>query len=315
MKHVGVITINYNHSKETLECVETILKSDYKAFNVYVVDNGSDMEDYEKLKEVLVDPRVELIRLKDNVGYVGGVNAGLEHVCKSSADLFLIMNNDTLIDVKAISALVECSNKYQNKAIITGKVYNIDEPDTLQYVGQWCKDKRKLDYPPYVKGGKEIDVGQYDEERELGMSDDIYWLLPRTIFDIVGYYSTDFFLYGEQNDYALRAINNGYKLIFTPKAKLWHYHHLTTSGGDLKSFKVFYWRSFAYLLLSFKHLSTLSFLRVFFKYAFKNSYKRVMLLVFKKEKYSREKVKSLAIFYFMIWIVGNRKPNDGFNPF
>lgn len=43
---VVCILINYNHSKDTLDCVESLLNSSYDNFKIYLVDNGSETDDY-----------------------------------------------------------------------------------------------------------------------------------------------------------------------------------------------------------------------------------------------------------------------------
>jgi GT2 family glycosyltransferase len=295
--------------------LDSILKSGYTNYKVFIIDNGSEQEDYKKLTSGVTDNRVRNIRQEPNIGYVGGINLGLKHAHTENPDYYLIMNNDILLDKNAIRELVHTAEKNDGNAIVSGKVYNMDEPDTLQYLGQWCRNKNKLDYPPYIKDMREKDIDQYEEEMELGMTDDIFWLLPRKIFEAVGYYSTDFFLYGEQNDYVLRALQQGFKLIYTPKAKIWHYHHLTTSGGDLKSLKVRYWRSYAMLLLKYKHLKKLNFIRLYFDFLFRNVVKLfIYSLIRDKEKLGKTKVNFLAFKYFTKWLFGEKKPNNGFNP-
>lgn len=311
---IVVITLNYNHSKDTLACIESILNSTYTNFHLLVIDNGSEIEDYEFLCAGCSSDIVKVIRQEPNIGYVGGVNLGLEEGRTQNPDYYLIMNNDTILDKNALNELIITAQKYDNQAIISGKVYNIEAPETLQYIGQECKNKNKLEYPALIKGTMVKDIGQFDYEIELGMADDIFWLLPKNIFEIVGYYSTDFFIYGEQNDYALRAIENGFKLVYSPKAKIWHYHHLTTSGGDLKSNKVLFWKSYAELLLAYKHLSKWWFIHFYLSFFVKNIIKFLLSGMVKKDFRKKQKTKLTALKYFTVWLWGKRIPNNGFNP-
>jgi len=163
---------------------------------------------------------------------------------------------------------------------------------------------------------KEVDSGQYDYEIEMGMLDDIYWLMPKNIFEKVGFYSTDFFLYGEQNDYAMRAVKKGFKLIYTPKARLWHYHHLTTASGSSSSKKVIYWQSYSTMVLALKHLSWFYFLRIYVKFSSRLLLNYLMIIFIKKEKGNRGIIvaRLKGVFYFTLWAF-NRKPNMGFNPY
>lgn len=308
---VTVILINYNHSKDTIKCVESVLKSEYNNFHVFIIDNGSEEQDYKKLIEIYENNEiVSIIHLTKNLGYVGGVNKGLEEAAKIEPDFFLIMNNDTIIDKDAMHALVETAEKYGGNAIVSGKVYNMDKPDTLQYIGQWCRNRKKIDFPPYVKDGQEKDLGQYDNEMEMAMLDDIYWLLPNKVFRDVGYYSNYFFLYGEQNDYALRAVKKGYKLIYSPNAKIWHYHHLTTADGKKESPSIDYWKAYALLMLQYLHCKR----KYFLIFYFKNLIKLLATPFFCKSQVKNLKPQLFAYIFFTKWIF-NKTPNDGFNPF
>ena len=112
-----------------------------------------------------------------------------------------------------------------------------------------------FDYKSPVKNRREKDIGQYDKEINLAMSDDIMWMISKSIYQDIGLYSEYFFLYGEQNDYAIRAIKKGYRLIYTPKAKIWHKGGVTTAGGNKKSPRIYYWTTFATLKLSVLHFS------------------------------------------------------------
>ncbi len=313
---VVIITINYNHADETIKCLESILESKYNNFQVIVVDNGSNEHDFQILNLFCSNShKLKLIRLHSNKGYVGGVNFGLADALKSEPDHFLIMNNDTIIDKEAVFELVTVAKMHDDNCIVSGKVYNMDEPETLQYIGQWCKNYKKLEFPPFVKESREKDIGQYENEIELGMADDIFWLLPNKIQEKIGYYSTDFFLYGEQNDYAFRVLKQGFKLIYTPKAKIWHYHHLTTSNGNLKSLKILYWETYAALLLAYKHLSFIWFLHFYLNLFFKSFVKYVLTSTKNNNYSSEQKTKLIAVLYFSKWIFSKRKPNEGFNPF
>jgi hypothetical protein len=309
---VVVILLNYNKTKYTLECVDSILKSADCDFKVIVVDNNSETDEY-KLLQTITDERVIIKKSDINRGYSGGINYGLEFAKLLNPGYYLIMNNDTIIDKFAVKELISTSKKYDDKCIVSGKVYNMDEPDTLQYIGQWCRNYKKFDYPPYIRDLKEKDTGQYDTEMEMEMLDDIFWLLPAAVFTQVGNYCDYFFLYGEQNDYVLRAKKLGLKMIYTPKAKIWHYQHLSVTDDDQKSQRIAYWTYFGVLLLVYLHLSVLD----FFKFYTVNFIKLVVKSIIQFGSTKQKTVSQpmlYAYFYFTIWLF-NKKPNKGFNPY
>jgi GT2 family glycosyltransferase len=50
---VAIIILNWNGWKDTIECLESVYQIIYQNYNVIVVDNGSDNESIEKIKEYL----------------------------------------------------------------------------------------------------------------------------------------------------------------------------------------------------------------------------------------------------------------------
>ncbi len=307
---ITIITINYNLSAETIPCVNSILHSSYNDFSILLIDNGSKVEDYQKLMQYYKnEKRVEILRIDKNVGYVEGVNHGLKHALTNEAAYFMIMNNDTILDKDAIHYLVEAAKRHNNKAIVSGKVYYYDNPDVLQHTGVIFIDQRylKTAYP----GKNEKDIGQFEKEEERDSLDDVFWLLPKNLVKDVGFYSEYFFLYAEQGDYAQRAGRKGYKLIFTTKAKIWHKESLTTGGGNTKSLPVCYWRGQGQFVFAFRNLKR--------KYFFISISKKILKLLVSTIINNTTKRKcAIATLRGYLWGLKwlfIRKPNDGKNPY
>jgi GT2 family glycosyltransferase len=250
---VSIITINYNLSKETIPCIQSLLASDYRDYRIFLVDNGSQSEDYLKLINVFDNnPKVKLLRIEKNCGYVGGVNYGIRNARNSEPDYIMVMNNDTIIDRKAVGCLVDAAKRHNNRAIVSGKVYYYYQPDVLQHTGVLFKDHRYLTtiYP----GRNEIDTGQFNDELERDSLDDVFWLFPVKLIDDIGLYSDYFFLYAEQGDFAQRAKRNGYKLIFTPEAKIWHKESMTIGAGNPQAPHTHYWRGKSAIIFTYRNL-------------------------------------------------------------
>lgn len=315
-KKVAVITINYNQPEMTAECVRSILNSDYPEFQIFLVDNGSSEDNLGYFKEKL-GAEITLLSIKNNVGYVGGVNHGMKNAAKISPSYYLIMNNDTIIDSCAIRELVSAADRHGNECIVTGKVYDFYNQHLLQSVGQKSKNKKRFWYTPLVNNDE--DNGQFDHEMEMDMIDDVFWLVPKEVFEKVGLYSEYFFLYGEQNDYAFRAVRNGFKLLFTPAAKLWHKGGITTSGGNKSSPRITYWKQKASLKLALLYLDKISYLKYYLRYVAK-------LVVLYPLKNAGEYLRNdafirnthrayfLALMHFTLWSFHKTRDN-GYNPF
>lgn len=310
---VVIIILNYNQSKMTLECVDSILKSKYKNFKLMVVDNGSTIEEFNYLKKN-VHRDVLIKRIENNSGYVGGVNFGLSEGKMLLPDYFLIMNNDTIIDNEAVGEVVAAAERYKNNAIISGKIYHFDKPNVIQRTGSFFSDRRYLkeEYP----GLNEEDIGQLNEEKERDMLDDIFWLIPKKVFKEVGYYSDNFYIYSEQGDYALRAVKKGFKLIYTPKAKIWHKGSVTTGDGDELSPAVNFWRNKGGVIYLYRNINKKYFYLNLTKTIMKLSIKNILnYLNLRKSNNKRSDLASLVgCLYGVGWII-NKQPDNGYNPF
>ena len=249
------------------------------------------------------------MRIEKNRGYVGGVNFGLEQAAKTNPNYFMIMNNDTIIDKNAISALVNTAEKYGQKAIVSGKVYYYDHPDVLQHTGVVFTDHRYL--KTYYPGKNEKDVGQCDQEIERDSLDDVFWLLPAKIIADIGLYSDYFFLYAEQGDYAQRARRKGYKLIYTPTAKIWHKESMTSGGGNPQAQPICYWRGKSAIIFFYRNLKKKYFLQLIIRSIFKNTIKFILS---KGDEKKCNKARLLGYLAGIRWLF-NKKPDNGYNPY
>ncbi len=312
---VIAITLNFDQVEYTKDCIQSLLESQYNNISILLVDNGSTIDNFKTLTKVLpiTDSRLIVKRVENNIGYVGGVNYGLKEAKKLGADYFVILNNDTIVDSKAISELVDCSERHLRKTIVSGKVYNYDEKDTLQYIGQSFDENGILNQRSIIKNKKEKDVGQYDSEMEMGMLDDVFWMIPSSLYDRIGPYSDYFYLYGEQNDYGFRALKEGYKFIYTPNAKIWHKGGITTCNGEKKSAKIEYWTSMAVLKLASLHFpeKSLAFNR---KWIIRQFLKNLLLFCFGKTKWNNVKCPLIVYKNYRHWNLVRYKDN-GYNPF
>lgn len=311
---VLIITINYNQAQMTIECVDSILQSTYDNFQVYLIDNGSKEDDYYRLVSACgQNPKVIILRIEQNSGYVGGVNHGLKNASKQNPDYILIMNNDTIIDREAISELVISANRNSNKAIIAGIVLDFKFPERIQTTGSMFLDTRYLK-ETYPYRGKALTSSILKEEPR-DMLDDIMWLIPKEVFQVVGFYPDCYFLYAEQADYALKARKNGFGLIFTPNAKIWHKGSITTGDGNRYAPPVNFWRNKSSTIYLFRNIKFRYFIIYTLKRLFKLSVK-ILKNFFDKNSINKksEYAALMGVIYGIYWVF-HQRPDNGFNPF
>jgi GT2 family glycosyltransferase len=236
---VFAITLNWNGKDDTLECLASLKKLDYPNYDIIVVDNGSSDGSVEAFRQGY--PDVTVIANDTNLGYAEGFNTGLEWAYQHDAAYSLIVNNDTVIDPLALSELVKVAERQPDIGFVSGKVYWYNEPNRLQTAG-------RLSSPGTLVGGHvasgEVDVGQVDEIREYDFVDDVLLLVRRAVYDRVGGYDPNFFLYYEETDWCARARRAGFRIVYTPHAKIWHKGRIGGADVVLSPIRYYYlWRN------------------------------------------------------------------------
>lgn len=313
---VVVVLLNFNQNDYTLGCVQSILESNYEEFKLLVVDNGSSVENALKLEEKLPgDERIVFKKLVKNIGYGQGTNYGLKEGLNLNPEYFLIVNNDTIIHKDAIGELVKTCVDYENMARVTGKVYHFDQPELLQMVGYEYKSQKFLTFNRI--GAEEKDLGQYDKVEERVMLDDVMVLQHVNLIKLTEGYSDYFWINGVNVDISLRSIEAGYKIIYTPKAKIWHKGSASIGGRNMNP-KLAFWHIQSSLILRYLHLKRIVFIQFYIKTifsSFKTMIKFMGLRMTKKTDnmdYALAKFKGIG--YFNRWII-KRNRNSGYNPF
>lgn len=252
MKSVSIILINYNGNKDTLDCVESIKKSDYENYNIIVVDNASKKENYINLKVSLNHyEKVKLLRSDENLGFSGGNNLGIKYsLDKMASDYILLLNNDTLIKENTVSELVSLAEANKNCGICGAKIYFYPEVSKIWYAGGKFNKRKLLNVH---LGENEIDLGKYDEIKKVDFITGCTMLIKKEVIEVVGLLPEEYFMYFEDADYSLRVREKGYSLYYNPNAIV--YHKISaSSGGKESSFSIEYaTRNRKYFMRKFKN--------------------------------------------------------------
>lgn len=69
INHCSIILINWNGWKDTIECIETVLKQDYPNFDIIIVDNGSEDNSIEEIRNYLFGTNLEIETNYPNLVY------------------------------------------------------------------------------------------------------------------------------------------------------------------------------------------------------------------------------------------------------
>ena len=99
---ISIIILNYNSGNWLTDCVDSLLKTNYKNYEIIVVDNLSVDNSHKICKEKF--EQVILIENSENLGYCEGNNVGIN---KAKGDFLVILNPDTLVEPNWLDELVK----------------------------------------------------------------------------------------------------------------------------------------------------------------------------------------------------------------
>ena len=242
---IAIVVLNYNGKENTLVCINSIKKlnkSNYKV-ELIVVDNASNdgsSEALSKIKDIM------LVKNDKNLGYSGGNNIGIKHALSLGSEYILILNNDTIVEKSLIINLINSAKKGD---IVSPKIYfakgfefhknrykKEDLGKVIWYAGG------KIDWQNVIGihiGVDEVDHGQFSKRLEINLATGACILIRRQVFKKIGFFDEKYFLYLEDMDFCVRAKRAGFKIIFEPKAILWH-KNASSGGGSGSGLQDYY---------------------------------------------------------------------------
>ncbi|MBX9689821.1 MAG: glycosyltransferase family 2 protein [Candidatus Obscuribacterales bacterium] len=219
---VSVVIPNWNGKKFLKACLDSLIASRYSQIEVVMVDNGSVDGSVEYLEENY--PQLKLVKFPHNTGFSVAVNAGIRN---SAGEFIALLNNDTVVDENWISRMVEVMRQHPEIGSTGCKMLAYDDHSLLDGAGDGY---RRGGLPGRI-GHREIDKGQFDQERYILGPCGGAALYRRSMLDDIGLFDEDYFAYLEDVDIGLRAQAAGYKCLYVPDAIMYHLGCGTTGSG------------------------------------------------------------------------------------
>ncbi len=249
MPSVAIVIINFNGEKDTVECLKSIQKlltPNYKLLTI-VVDNGSEKEFRINNSELRIKPII--IRSEENLGFTGGNNLGIRHALENGAEYVMLLNNDTYIDSRVVSELVLVLESKESVGITAPKIYFA--PGFEYHKERYSKDERGkvfwysggiMDWENVIghhRGVNEVDQGQYNTISETDFASGCCMMIKRSVLKKTGLLDDRYFLYYEESDLCERVKRAGYKILYVPKAVVWH-KNAQSAGGSGSALQDYY---------------------------------------------------------------------------
>lgn len=208
---LAVIVVNYG-SSELLEVNLVATAAAVPKARIVVVDNASGSEERVRVTELCARHGWHLVAMTGNAGFGGGVNAGAAVAFNGlGATDVLLLNPDARIDAASVEALAEATSDGETVA----------SPRVEDAAGRTWFAGMDVYLDDGSMGGPRRRREQPDARRLAWLSGACLWL-PRAVWDRVGGFRDDYFLYWEDVDISVRASRAGARLLVVDEALAVH---------------------------------------------------------------------------------------------
>lgn len=221
-EQLAVILVDYNGLKDTIECIDSIIKSSIQS-KIIVVDNASKENEAVKISKIF--PEVKTIRSEMNGGFSAGNNLGIRWALEQGYEYIVLLNNDTVIAPNMLELL--CQNT-SDTSVSTPKMLYFSKPNIIWYGGGHFNKKTGNVEHEYLNKKDPEDMAI----RECDYATGCCIMIPASVFRKVGLLDERFFMYCEDSEFCLRLKKNGISINYVPTAKLWHKISQSTGGAE-----------------------------------------------------------------------------------
>lgn len=215
-----IVVVTYNRKSILKQCLLSLLAQSQLPDLIIIVDNASTDGTEEMLqKEFLNHPLFLYANLGGNLGGAGGFQFGSKLAIEKEADWVCLMDDDCLPDKDFLRQLMTNINHKQN--IYSPIVLSIEDKKTVL----WGINAQ------INTGNREVVTLPFNG-----------FLIHRESIKELGFPEKDFFIYGDDTEYNLRAKSSGRKIIMVTDSVMYHpYKNMLKGLNIIKMFMSKIW--------------------------------------------------------------------------
>jgi len=223
---LSIIIVSWNVKKVLIDCLRSIEENPAsEPFEVVLVDNASSDGTVKSIRDKF--PDVVVIANSQNRGFAAANNQGIE---KARGEYIFLLNPDTIVQLNSLNILIEFMDKNEDVGICGPQLLNQD--GTVQpsvrgfptfrgalYRHTAFRHLRifKNEYKKWLMKGFDHKT-QTDVDQVMGAA----LMVRRSVIDRIGVMDERFFMYYEEVDLCYRIKQAGWRIVFTPEAKITH---------------------------------------------------------------------------------------------
>lgn len=270
MATLAVVILNYNRADLLEACLRSIYAHPtHCELTVWVVDNASSDASVAIVQEHF--PQVHLLVNRHNSGFAAGNNLALRllngetiphqlpetidrtrsrlHLPLQPTDYTMLLNNDTIVPAGAFDGLVDYLATHPAVGVVGPKLLlpdgSLDLACRRSFPTPEVSFYRVTGLARLFPGSRRF--GRYnltyldpDIETEVDAVVGAAMLLRSSLLEEVGLLDEQFFMYGEDLDWAYRIKQYGWRIVYYPAVHIWHHKRAASTRRAIPSIRAFY---------------------------------------------------------------------------
>jgi len=224
MAYLSIVLVNYNGAEFLYECLNSINRFvGYGDIEVVIVDNSSNDGSIQIIEENYSS--FKLIRSRSNLGFGKANNLGVTY---SQGEYLLFLNTDTILRENSPKVLLDYLLKNKDVGVVSSRITFENGSCQLS-----CGKLPNLivEFFDKIKYGLNNKFPQvfsrfYDKQcstvKKVGWVTGACMMMHRDIFEQLGGFDENFFMYFEDKDICKRVKELGYKVVYYPKTSIIH---------------------------------------------------------------------------------------------
>lgn len=225
-ENIAVVILNWNGKHHLEQFLPSVIEHSKDVARIIVVDNASTDDSINYLKNDHSD--VELIILKENLGFSGGYNKAFHQI---NAEYCVLLNSDVEVTPNWITPVIRLMISDETIGACQPKIKSYNQKTHFEYAGAAGGYIDKYGYP-FCRGRifdtLEEDKGQYNDNTEIFWATGACLFIRKGAYFHAGELDPNFFAHMEEIDLCWRMKNKGYKIMYCGESAVFH-----VGGGTL----------------------------------------------------------------------------------
>jgi N-acetylglucosaminyl-diphospho-decaprenol L-rhamnosyltransferase len=237
---LSIIIVNWNSTDLLHKCISSIkAETGGVYYEIVVIDSGS-FDGCDKMLQRCY-PEVHFIQSDSNIGFAKANNEAFKISCGRN---LLFLNPDTIVTDSAINKLTHHLRSLTFSGAVGARLLNRDGSVQTSCIrafptilNQFIEsDVLRRWFPCSNLWGMAPLFEKSEDPKEVDAVSGACMMIKRSVFESIGMFSTDYFMYSEDIDICLKIQAAGLKTYYVPMAVVYHFGDESSSKSKVNAF-------------------------------------------------------------------------------